>query len=101
MKKGEQTVEYVYGPKSVDSVRIVKVDGNGNALEGAVFTVGGQEKAANQGSGKNSTEAMTFTYGVNYAVTEKTVPINLQRYRGLYCNTEKGLYRIGVCRRRS
>ena len=74
VKKGEQTVEYVYGPKSVDSVRIVKVDGNGNALEGAVFTVGGQEKAANQGSGKNSTEAMTFTYGVNYAVTEKTVP---------------------------
>lgn len=74
VKKGEQTVEYVYGPKSVDSVRIVKVDGNGNALEGAVFTVGGQEKTANQGSGKNSTEAMTFTYGVNYAVTEKTVP---------------------------
>lgn len=74
VKKGEQTVEYVYGPKSVDSVRIVKVDGNGNALEGAVFTVGGQEKAANQGSGKNRTEAMTFTYGVNYAVTEKTVP---------------------------
>ena len=74
VKKGEQTVEYVYGPKSVDSVRIVKVDGNGNALEGAVFTVGGQEKAANQGPGKNSTEAMTFTYGVDYAVTEKTVP---------------------------
>lgn len=74
VKKGEQTVEYVYGPKSVNSVRIVKVDGNGNALEGAVFTVGGQEKAANQGSGKNITEAMTFTYGVNYAVTEKTVP---------------------------
>ena len=74
VKKGEQTVEYIYGPKSVNSVRIVKVDGNGNALEGAVFTVGGQEKAANQGSGKNSTEAMTFTYGVNYAVTEKTVP---------------------------
>lgn len=101
VKKGEQTVEYVYGPKSVDSVRIVKVDGNGNALEGAVFTVGGQEKTANQGSGKNSTEAMTFTYGVNYAVTEKTVPTTYNGIEDFIVNTEKGLYRIGVCRRRS
>lgn len=74
VKKGEQTVEYVYAAKSVSGIRIEKVDGNGDALEGAVFTVNGQEKAANQGDGKNSTSALTFTYGENYTVTESTVP---------------------------
>ena len=74
VKKGEQTVEYVYAAKSVSGIRIEKVDGNGDALEGAVFTVNGQEKAADQGDGKNSTSALTFTYGENYTVTESTVP---------------------------
>ena len=59
VKKGEQTVEYVYAAKSVSGIRIEKVDGNGDALEGAVFTVNGQEEAADQGDGKNSTSALT------------------------------------------
>lgn len=76
VKKGKQTVEYVYGPISVDTVTIEKYDESGAALKGAVFTIDQDigEKAADQGADQNSTSAMSFTYGVNYTVSESTTP---------------------------
>ncbi|MDD5921288.1 MAG: hypothetical protein PUC57_08205, partial [Oscillospiraceae bacterium] len=74
--KGQQTVEYVYGPISVHTVKIEKYDESGAALTGAVFTINQDigEKAADQGANQNSTSAMSFTYGVNYTVSESTTP---------------------------
>ncbi|HCU33251.1 MAG TPA: hypothetical protein DF364_05320, partial [Ruminococcaceae bacterium] len=74
--KGQQTVEYVYGPISVHTVKIEKYDESGAALKGAVFTINQDigVKAADQGANQNSTSAMSFTYGVNYTVSESTAP---------------------------
>ncbi|MDD3193203.1 MAG: VWA domain-containing protein, partial [Oscillospiraceae bacterium] len=76
VKKGAQTVEYCYGPISVHTVHIEKYDGNNAALSGAVFTIDQEigTKAANQGTDENKTYDMSFTYGVNYTVTESTTP---------------------------
>ena len=75
MPASDVTITFTYTPITVtlgDDAQIVKVDGEGQALNGAAFTFGGATLTAN--GNIFSLEGTTVTYGQTYTITE-TAPV--------------------------
>ncbi len=75
MPASDVTITFTYTPITVtlgDDAQIVKVDGEGQALNGAAFTFGGATLTAN--GNIFSLEGKTVTYGQTYTITE-TAPV--------------------------